>query len=153
MTIPSFEAAYKICELSNWSMTNLKLQKLLYLSHLLYLGEKKKNLVDEDFEAWNFGPVLPSLYDKVKIFGDRPIQNIFFNTRKNESLSEIIFLKEKYKELSHKSAWELVLMTHLKEGAWEKYYSKDEKNIKIPNAAILEEYNKFYEQKTTKRKQ
>lgn len=44
MTISSFQAAKKICKLSNWTITNLKLQKIIYFSHVLYLGEKNECL-------------------------------------------------------------------------------------------------------------
>lgn len=59
MTITPFEAAKKICELSNWTLCNLKLQKLLYLCQLVHLGRHSIPLMDEIFEAWDYGPVLP----------------------------------------------------------------------------------------------
>lgn len=145
MAISSFTAAKKVCELSNWTITNLKLQKILYILHLLYLGEKKEPLInDEDFEAWYYGPVLPLLYNKIKIFSDRPIQNIFFNNDIDLFSPEINFIKEHYKKIAKKSAWDLVLATHLAGGAWEKYFDHNAKNQVIPNEDILEEYKDFY---------
>lgn len=144
MAISSFEAAKKVCELSNWTITNLKLQKILYILHLSYLGEKDELLVRDDFEAWHYGPVLPSLYDKLKIFSNRPITNIFYNTTVEEETREISFIKENYKEIASKSAWDLVLMTHLKGGAWEKHYDCAGKGIKIPSEDIKKEYEDFY---------
>ena len=144
MTISSFEAAYEICKLSNWTITNLKLQKILYLSHLFYLGKNKVPLFDEEFEAWLHGPVLPSLYKHVKVFGSRPITNVFSSVSEKKDSPELLFLEEKFKELENISAWDLVVMTHLKGGAWEKHFNKENRNIKIPSQDILEEYNKFY---------
>lgn len=145
MTITSFTAAQKVCDLSGWTITNLKLQKIIYLCHLSYLGEKKKPLVDEEFEAWYYGPVLPLLYDKMKVFSNRPITDIFFNVHTDESSPEIAFIREKYRDISSRSAWDLVLMTHLKGGAWEKHFDEDQRHKKIPNFDILEEYKTFYE--------
>lgn len=144
MAISSFEAAHKVCELSHWTITNLKLQKILYLSHMFYLGKSKIPLLEEEFEAWLHGPVLPSLYNHVKVFGDRPITNVFSSLDERKSSVELDFLQKKFAELDDKSAWDLVVMTHLKGGAWEKYFNKENRNIKIPDQAILEEYNKFY---------
>ena len=146
MAITALQAAKKICELSNWNTTNLKLQKMMYLIHMFYLGKNGNPLIEEEFEAWDYGPVVPILYHKVKTFSDRPIQNVF-NIEIDNNLPEIIFLNDEYTELSAKSPWELVLMTHLKDGAWEKH-RKEESLIgknKITNLSILEEYKKFYE--------
>lgn len=143
MSISSLEAAKTICALSDWTITNLKLQKILYISHLLYLGEKKNALINEKFEAWLYCPVEPYLYKKLRIFGNRPIADIF-NIDINESLPENCFIKEKYTEIAEKSAWDLVLKTHLKGGAWEKYFDNNNWHQQINNSDILDEYSKFY---------
>lgn len=143
MTISTREAAKKICELSNWEITNLELQKMLYLSHLYFLGRNDVPLIDEEFEAWQYGPVLNNLYHQLKIFGNKPITNIFYGVEINEDAREIQFLSEEYAELSNKSPYELIVMTHLKGGAWENCYQEGH-NIIIPDAQILQEYRDFY---------
>ena len=145
MAISSLQAAKKVCDLSGWTITHLKLQKMLYIFHLLYLGEKQEPLIkDEEFEAWTFGPVLPRLYDKMKLFKDRQITYIFFDIGLDVKIPELIFLEEKYPELSRKSPWDLVLMTHLKGGAWEKHFDEDQKSKIISNSDIADEYESFY---------
>ena len=55
-------------------MTNMKLQKMLYYQqgfHLAYFGTP---LFDDDFEAWMYGPVIPSVYEKYKNFGHQGIE-------------------------------------------------------------------------------
>lgn len=55
-------------------ITNKKLQKLLYYVeawNLVY----KSSLIDDDFEAWVHGPVVPDVYHTYKIFGYSPIKN------------------------------------------------------------------------------
>jgi len=53
--------------------TNLALQKLLYFAHALFLIERKRPLVSGYFEAWEFGPVHPAVYQSFKIARDKPI--------------------------------------------------------------------------------
>ena len=80
MTVSSFQVAKKICELSNWTVTNLKLQKILYLAQMVHLGRNNGDpLIDEKFEAWMYGPVLPNLYKIMKEFGGSPVRNRFYN--------------------------------------------------------------------------
>lgn len=57
------------------SLTHLKLQKLAFFVHAWGLALKGKPVVDENFEAWNYGPVLSSLYHELKNFGSKPISN------------------------------------------------------------------------------
>jgi uncharacterized phage-associated protein len=54
-------------------ITNLALQKLLYFAHALFLIERKRPLVSGYFEAWEFGPVHPAVYQSFKGARDQPI--------------------------------------------------------------------------------
>lgn len=54
-------------------LTNLALQKLLYFAHALFLVEHGRPLVSGYFEAWEFGPVHPVVYQAFKMARDRPI--------------------------------------------------------------------------------
>ena len=68
MAVSSITAGRYACKMSGWTITNLKLQKILYIAHMVYVGRTDGTvLIDEMFEAWDFGPVLPNLYHRVKI--------------------------------------------------------------------------------------
>lgn len=56
------------------SLSNLKLQKLLYYAQGLYLGMQDQPLFREPIEAWDHGPVVPALYREFKHRGNRPIE-------------------------------------------------------------------------------
>jgi uncharacterized phage-associated protein len=63
MTISVFDAARTLGYYSDWKLSNLQMQKILYLAHMVYMDKNSgEPLVDEDFQAWDYGPVLPSLY-------------------------------------------------------------------------------------------
>ena len=63
MAIAPLKAAKFVCETGGWNITNLSLQKILYFCHLAFLGENEgKPLFDKNFEAWELGPVLRSVY-------------------------------------------------------------------------------------------
>lgn len=55
------------------AVDHLKLQKLVYCLHGWHLATRTKPVVGEFFEAWPYGPVLPSLYREFKMFGSDPI--------------------------------------------------------------------------------
>ena len=55
----------------------LKLQKLVYISHGWHLGFFDEPLVDDEYaEAWQYGPVFPSLYYEFKDFGADSIDRL-----------------------------------------------------------------------------
>ena len=54
----------------------MKVIKLSYLAHGWYLAFTDNNtLVNEDVEAWDHGPVLPSLYQEFRNWGAFPIEH------------------------------------------------------------------------------
>ena len=135
------QAAKEFCELSNWTLTNLKLQKMLYIAHRVHLGRYEQPLINEEFEAWDYGPVLPSLYHDAKMFGNKPIKNIFFNVENANEGQELSLLKETYENLKTKSAASLVEQTHDTISAWSEFYTPGRRGIIIPDCSIQNEYH------------
>lgn len=68
-----FLASQENQEKEREGITNLKLQKVLYLSQAYYLAKLGKPLFTEKLEAWNYGPVIPEVYRKLKRYGSNPI--------------------------------------------------------------------------------
>lgn len=145
MTTP-LALAKTILRISDWKITHLSVQKILYFCHMFYMGKYDGSpLVEEEFEAWAYGPILPSLYEDLKIFGGSPITS-FYKVDEIKDDKIIPVLEEVAGTLGKKEAWQLVSLTHSKEGAWAKYYTP-KFHRKIPNGAILKEYERF-KQKT-----
>lgn len=140
MPVSVFSAARHLCERSGWGLSNLKLQKILYLAHMVHLGEAGEPLVNERFEAWDYGPVSPELYHQVKVFGSGPIRNIFHGFRSPADQRIIESLNEVYDQVSSFTAGQLVHITHRPGGAWDQTYQPGQMGVRIPNEAILEEY-------------
>jgi uncharacterized phage-associated protein len=54
---------------NGFHVSNLALQKLLYFAHAIFLIEQKRPLVSGYFEAWEYGPVHPAIYQAFKSEG------------------------------------------------------------------------------------
>jgi uncharacterized phage-associated protein len=130
VSVSSKRAAYKICELSDWTVTNLEIQKILYLANMVYLGRNNTLLINEEFEAWKYGPVLPKLYNLLKRFGISPIKKYVFDNEvkiiNDDKINQL--LTEAWEKLGYKANWELVSMTHRENGAWKKVYEENKNN-------------------------
>ncbi len=129
-----------LCETADWRITNLRLQKVLYIAHMVFLGEENEPLVLGNFEAWDYGPVHPEVYQEVKFFGDDPIRDIFPDFQEENAEKEKKYIKQAVKELGDCSTADLVGITHWKGGAWAKNYIPDARGIIISNEDIKEEY-------------
>jgi len=138
----SLSALKTLCNHSNWTISNLQANKLLYIAHMLHIAKSPNNepLVQEAFEAWDYGPVLPSVYHSAKAFGDKPIRNIYQNqiTVVPNTLAYEL-LKEAAEFNVGKPASKLVAITHWEGGAWAKNYIAGARGQLISNADILEE--------------
>lgn len=55
------------------SITSMKLQKLMYYVCRDYVIETGDMPISEQFEVWQYGPVLPSVYGEFRAFGAKPI--------------------------------------------------------------------------------
>jgi uncharacterized phage-associated protein len=141
MAISVESAARRICQNGNWQVTNLALQKILYVAHMFFLGRTNgRGLVNARFEAWDYGPVQPDIYRKVAMFGDRPIRDVFYGRNVPVGAAETTTLDEVSSSLIQKSPGELVAITHWKNGAWAKNYRPNARGIIIPDSDILDEY-------------
>ncbi len=144
MSLPILDAAKYILENSRRTITQLELQKLLYLSQMTHLGEYNKPVLAARFEAWKFGPVNRMLYDEVKRFAANPIPstsvagNVEIIGALVDTTKEVLDLI--IRDLSEKTASELIQITHWKKGAWTKTYDPANWNIEIPEELMRQEY-------------
>ena len=94
------------------TISNLKLQKLLYYAQGVTLALTGNPLFPEAIEAWQHGPVVPSVYRKYKDSGAGPVKldgGVDFD-QFDENTREI--LNDVYQVYCQFSAWKLRNMTH-----------------------------------------
>jgi uncharacterized phage-associated protein len=141
MSVTSSAAANRLCEKTNWSLTQLSVHKGLYLAQMTYLGRTVGlPLISEEFQAWDLGPVLPSLYHDLKMFGRKPVKNIFWQRGVEEGTLAAEVIDSIAAQISGVSPTALVHFTHHSNGAWAKNYKPGQKGCIIPNSDILDEY-------------
>lgn len=102
----------QVCEECGDSISNLKLQKLVYYAQGFYLALHGKPLFKDEIRAWQHGPVVPLLYRKYSSYEANPIPrpkkvdlSIFTKAIRD-------FLDEVYNVFGQFSAWKLRDMTH-----------------------------------------
>jgi uncharacterized phage-associated protein len=108
------------------TITNLKIQKVLYFVYAFYLAKNGEAPFEEKFQAWALGPVLPSIYKMLADFGSSPIDSSVMEINNDAELKELKNnLGEKitniidyvYEKIGTKSAFSLVTIAH-NDNAW-----------------------------------
>lgn len=114
-------------------LTNLKLQKLLYYAQGKYLADNDKPLFKEAIEAWDFGPVVRSIYNTYKYCGPYPITTFDKKVKRAELPKSVkVFLDSVWNEYNKYSAGYLVDLTHKQGTPWAEIYNK-QKGTEIPH--------------------
>ena len=93
-------------------ISNLKLQKLLYYAQGFHLAIYGTRFFEEDVYAWQYGPVVPTVYHKFKDNGSEviPMPVDFDDSIFNQNQKDLI--KEVYSVYGQFSALKLMDMTH-----------------------------------------
>ncbi|MFA7243517.1 MAG: type II toxin-antitoxin system antitoxin SocA domain-containing protein [Sulfuricellaceae bacterium] len=91
-------------------ISNLKLLKLVYYGQAWSLAFRSRPLFAEQLEAWQHGPVAPSVYQKFKSNGGQAIAKPETQPELPEADRELLDMV--YAEYAQYSAWHLRQLTH-----------------------------------------
>ena len=136
-------------ETLNKTITPMKLIKLVYIAHGWYLALTNGNsLINEKAEAWKYGPVIPSLYERFKIYGSSTITEIPKIDISNLTKKDTDILDDVWNNYGDKSGIQLSGKTHEPNTPWSKTWEKAKETTKkedliIPNSLIMQHYQKF----------
>lgn len=116
--IKATDLAKYIINTSPSELSNLILQKTMYFVELDYRKRTGQQLIKEDFEAWQYGPVVPSVYEEYRSYGSRYIDSADSPNMPHNVDTNII--DKTVDRCSDRESWELVEESHRRDGAWQK---------------------------------
>ena len=127
----------QIAKRNGEDLSPMKLQKLVYFSHGWNLGLGHGPLSTEEAQAWQWGPVFPSLYQAVKTWGSgailQPITRVVIQPRrpgqrrKREVITPYIdeddeftlaLLQRVWEVYGGMTAMQLSTLSHKEDGPW-----------------------------------
>ena len=132
-------------------LTNMKIQKLLYFIQGWSTLRYKNGLIRNHFEAWSHGPVIPSLYESLKSYGNRPVLSLLSHMDYSSGAESIIGydnILEAHKlfclsiagKYCKKSASKLRRLSHELDGPWDRTLRECDAGVlqsrRIPYALI-----------------
>ena len=101
----------------------MQLQKILYYLQFDYYEKNSEILIEDEFEAWQFGPVISEVYDMFCVNGGNPITFVYPEVdEKIISNQDRKYIDKKVRRLRNKNPWDMVEETHRKGSAWDITY-------------------------------
>lgn len=125
-------------------LTPMQLIKMVYIAHGFSLAIFKRPLIDETVEAWRYGPVIPSLYQKLKSYGSgkvsAKIRGMF--GRGDEALAEADdeLIRIVYNKYGKFSGVQLSHLTHRPGTPWAEAYEPGSYGLDIDDSVIRTHY-------------
>ena len=144
------------------ALTQMQLQKLVYMAHGWTLAITGAPLTTDSPQAWDYGPVYPDLYDHTKLFGRGPIGREitseddeparFFGRargvaqpyRANIDATERSIINQVWARYGPISGARLSSMTHQPNTPWSQIYEGGRNRV-IPNDLIQTHYRELAE--------
>ena len=130
------------CSRLNFGISNLKLQKILYFVQAEFLVSTPTHTpcFSERIEAWDFGPVVPVVYHKYKVYGSGLIPSNPYDTLSSfyETINpaDQLMIDGILQETADYSASQLVQLTH-NQSPWKNAYRQGFNN-ELTNASLLD---------------
>ncbi len=130
-------------------LTIMKLVKIVYMAHGWCLAILDRPLIDDEVEAWDYGPVIPEVYYTFRVKGEgiAPVSRFPREDWARDIDSDIKrLLEEVWNRYKSKSALELSDLTHAVGGPWGKTYHMGVRHREIPNKLIKAHYQSMLNQ-------
>lgn len=132
-------------------VTQMKLQKMVYFAHGYHLARYAIPLIKEQFEAWKFGPVVPSIYHTYKLYGSDEITDSYLVPIADVQDDELRSLSETAQEAidytwdatKNVTALNLSAWTHKAGSPWALAFKPDMNSIPIENNVIGKYFTSF----------
>lgn len=137
------------------SLTQMQLQKLVYLSHGWHLAETGEPLSADKFEAWQFGPVNRKLYNALSRYGSNPVVRLirwgddtpFRSDDGIEALDDLdlsaqTVLNTVWEVYGHYPAFKLSALTHQNDTPWSTCFQQG-RNTPIPDEMIRDHFRQL----------
>jgi uncharacterized phage-associated protein len=158
MTHSALQVASKMIELGLkknpvQKYTPMQLLKLVYISHGWMLALFNRPLFNEKVEAWKYGPVIPELYESVKHYKARPVEELKAPVDGTFDSDELGVLQYVINAYGHIDGITLSQITHAPNTPWSMAYDHVYWGNEISNNLITNHYKNLLEDLKNKAKQ
>ena len=105
---------------ANRPLTPLQIIKLVYFCHGWMLGLYHKPLIEQDVEAWLYGPVVAEVYRGLKKYGGHPVTTTMDVPKEEFDETEADLIEQSTRNMALSTVWICPQLTHApaRHGTW-----------------------------------
>lgn len=122
------------------ALTPMQVLKLVYIAHGWMLGLYGRPMIRDEIQAWQYGPVIPDLYDAMKRFRSNPVEGPLSVRLEELTLEEDDVVKQVYNVYGSHSGPALSRLTHQSGSPWDVSYKPGVFGVRISNDVIEDHY-------------
>ena len=152
-----------ITAIGGGNLTPLQILKMTYLSHGYTLVITNEPLISDKVEAWKYGPVIPTVYDALSLYGSVQVDSLhycctplsstdkikerieYLGERFGEEEKEVIdCIVELYKDWT---GGQLITLMHRNDTPWSQHYVKGSVGVEIPDESTKKYYKRLVDER------
>lgn len=126
-------------------ISNMKLQKLVFFAQVLSVCmDIEQPLVANNFHAWDYGPVSPLLYKKIRRFGSEflslnspSVREVFAECEAVTDARALSIINAVWRRFKQYTSVQLSMLSHRKDSPWEVVYNSNRYGV-IPIELMAE---------------
>lgn len=134
-----------LARVAGHAVTNMHLQKLVYIAHGWNLAIRNEPLTNDDPEAWDYGPVYPDLYRSLSRYGSNNVNDaikyVDYMPYPDVNQEVIADLNQEERDIINAvwhsygrfHAFQLSALTHVESSPWTIAYAQGRNTIIGPN--------------------
>lgn len=121
------------------TLTPMQVLKLVYIAHGWMLALYRRPLISDRVEAWQYGPVIPALYNAVRDFRGAPVRGPLRGRQEELGARESNLLEQVMDRYGELSGPALSRLTHADGTPWDAMYDGSF-GVPIPDDLIEDHY-------------
>ena len=124
--------------------TPLQIQKLVFFAHAWVLAFYHQPLLEREFEAWTYGPVMPAIYHNLSYYGGESVTQRTLARETPFGEGETSILAQVYDMYGKFDGLQLSAMSHTPGGPWDRTWRKYNRQAVIPDDLIERHFADIY---------
>jgi uncharacterized phage-associated protein len=139
---------YKLARSEGKYLTNMQLQKLVYIAHGFNLAVLGEPLFSDSVHAWEYGPVIPSLYEELKSYGAEEVKRRLLTKTPpvKPDDPEMKVIRAVWNSYGRYSGLQLSAITHVEGTPWSEIWKTKPFGV-IPNELIAQHYRELLDER------
>lgn len=133
----------ELAEQAGDTLTPMQLLKLVYIAHGWMLGLNGRPLIRDEVQAWQYGPVIPRLYNAVRDFRSNPIVGRIGAPDEVLTAAEDDIVRQTYNVYGKYSGPALSRITHASGTPWSLTYRPGAFGVVMSNDLIEDHYQRL----------